>query len=274
MNSKLKNEILINLKSNDLFAESIPFFKSTQIDIIKKIITDKLVGNKLIYIINKLDGKTTLDMLSEDDLIFLNDFYNNTKYIKILEILLKLKAKYKDIDNYVKIINIIYNVIAFSVTFIFVYLVIDMYLINKDKTDIDFYLYYGIDIISNILLFLTVISFSEVIILLLSNIITILNYVPFSTWLGLTKFVLIKLLLNYKFLFEKMGEIQGRITLVIIIVFILLLNFYNIYLKVYANESYVTFTNFMAFIANRYVKPNMDYIELIYKTFDKYLDVL
>lgn len=274
MNSKLKNEILINLKSNDLFAESIPFFKSTQIDIIKKIITDKLVGNKLIYIINKLDGKITIDMLSEDDLLFLNDFYNNTKYIKILEILLKLKAKYKDIDNYVKIINIIYNIIAFSITFIFVYLIIDMYLINKDKTDIDFYLYYGIDIVSNILLFLTVISFSEVIILLLSNIITILNYVPFSVWLGLTKFVLIKLLLNYKFLFEKMGDIQGRITLVIIIIFILLLNFYNIYLKVYANENYVTFTNFMAFIGNRYVKPNMDYIELIYKTFDKYLDVI
>jgi len=274
MNSKLKNDILINLKSNDLFAKSIPFLKTTKISIIKKIITDKLAGSKLLYIINKLNDKFTLDMLSDEELTFLNEFYNNPKYAMIFSVLFELKDKYNEINSYVNTINIIYNVIAFLITFVFVYLIIDMYLINKDKTDIDFYLYYGVDFISNILLFLTVISFSEIIKLIIFNIFTILNYLPFSVWISVIKIVLIKLLLNYKVIFDKAGEVQGRILFVFIIIFVLLINFYNIYVKLYTDQSYVTLTNFTGYIANKYIKPNLNYIELIYNVLDKQLDIL
>jgi len=274
MNNKLKTEILINLKSNDLLAKSIPFLKTTKITIIRKIITDKLVGSKLLYITEKLNDKFTLDMLNDDDLLFLNDFYNNPKYIHIFNVLFELKDKYNDINSYVSVINIIYNIIAFCVTFIFVYLIIDMYLINKEKTDIDFYLYYGIDIISNILLFLTIISFSEIIKLVMFNFFTILNYLPLPVWLAIIKVILIKLLLNYKFIFEKFGEVQGRILFVFVIILVLLLNFYNIYVKIYADQSYVTLSNFTGYIANKYIQPNLNYIELIYKMLDKQLDIL
>jgi len=275
MNSKLKEEILINLKSNELFIESITFFKTTNISILKKIITDKLVGNKLMFIINKIDNKvdsnTALDKLNDNDLLFLNDFYSDLKYIKLIKILFELKEKYKEIDNYVRIINYIYNIISFSVTIIFVYLIIDMYVINKEKTDIDYYLYSGVNVISNVLLLLTIISFSEVLILLLSNVIAILGFLPPSVWIALTKIILIKLLLNYKFIFEKLGEEQGKIIFVVLIVFILIINFYNIYMKHYANENYITLTNFVAFLFNKYIRPNMEYFDFIYKTFDKQL---
>lgn len=271
MNNNYKNEIIQTILNNNNFKDYILFFNKIDIKIFKKIINDKFESNKIFNIMNKFNNNLDINNLSDDELVFLNDFLNNSNNINLLNTLINLNENYNNINKYVYVINIITIIVTIVIILIFLYLIYDLYLVNKDKTDIDYYLNYGLDYGSNILLLLTILSLKNCLVSVISNIFTILNSLPFSIYLLLFNILITKLILNHKIIYDKLDETNGKKVLIFLILLVISINIYKIYDKINNKSKEITYANFIAYLYNKYIKPNMEYFDIIYSQLIKKL---
>jgi len=262
MDKTVRENIVSNLTNNELFHELVNLLKTNKNIIIKNIMNDKFFI--IISIIKKIDYDiNNIKNLSDDDIILINDLIKDKT--NALTILLEIKKKKEEIHNYVKIITIIYNIILFVVIAIYIYLIYDLYFVNKTETNIEKYLFY-LNILSYLLTFTYIISLKSSIIVIYNNIIAIKNAIsnsvsvlPLFIYILIFKMILFYILKNHE-LIMKVSNDNGHIIIIGIILIIIAIGVYNIYSNYINQENPIVNVDLSVYILDKYGKKYFNLI--------------
>lgn len=256
MNNIEKENIITSSLNNKLFNELVNLLKTNENIILNSIINDKFFS--IIAIIKKIDyNVNNIKNLSDSDIILINDLIKDET--NALTILLEIKQKKEEINNYINTINIIYNIILFIIILLYLYLIYDLYFINKDGSNIKNYLYY-INILKNILLLTLIISLKNSFISIVNNIIAIKNVfsnaigkMPLIIYIMIFKIILIFILDKYKLILNLAND-YGYIIIIGIILIIVIISIYNIYSNYINQESQLTNIDLSVYILDKHGK--------------------
>jgi hypothetical protein len=256
MDKIIKENIIEKLSNNELFVELINLLKNNKNKILNNIINEKFFN--IISIIEKIDFNiNNIKKLSDDDLNLINDLIKDKT--NALTILLEIKKKREEIQNHVNTIFIIQQLILFVVISTYIYLIYDLYLVNKTETNIKMYLYY-LNILSNILLFTYIISLKNSIIAVYNNIIAIRDFLsksftelPLFVYIIILKTTLLFLLNNHESIIEFSKE-HGHIIIIVIVIMIIAIVLYNIYTNYMNTENPIVNVDLSIYIFDKYGK--------------------
>jgi hypothetical protein len=229
MDKTIKKDIINKLSNNLLFIELIDLLKNNKNIILNNIINDKFFN--ILNIIKKINFKIeNIINLSDNDIILINDLINDKT--NLLTILLEIKKKKRVIDNYIANILIIQKFILFSLILIYIYLINDLYFINKGETNINNYLFY-INILSYILLFTYIISFKNSIIAIKNFLFNNFPQIPIFLYIIIFRQILLFMLDQHEIIFKLTNDYKYIIIIIIPIIFTLVfsISVYNKYIK-------------------------------------------
>jgi hypothetical protein len=254
MDKTIKENIIVKLSNNLLFVELVDLLKNNKNKILNDIINDKFVN--IISIIEKIDYNiNNIKNLSDDDLNLINDLIKDKT--NVLTILLEIKKKREEIHKYVNTIFIIQQLILVVVILIYIYLIYDLYVVNKTETNIKFYLYY-LNILSNVLLFTYIISLKNTITAIYNNIIAIINFLtdsiselPLFIYIIIFKTILLIILNKHKLIIELTKD-YGHIIIIVIVIMIIAVILYNIYTNYMKTEHPIADVDLSVYIFDKY----------------------
>ena len=247
MDKTIKKDIINNLSNNLLFIELIDLLKNNKNKILDNIINDKFFN--IITIIKKINFKIdNIKNLSDNDIILINNLINDKT--NILTILLEIKKKKKIIDNYVNIILFIQKIILFSIILIYIYLINDLYFINKTETNINNYLFY-LNILSYILLFTYIISFKNSIITIKNYLIKNVPEIPIFIYVIIFRQILLFILQQHKIIFNLTNDYRYIIGIIILIIFTLVFSI-RVYDKYIKENNPIANINLSLYVIDKY----------------------
>jgi hypothetical protein len=229
MDITIKKDIINKLSNNLLFIELINLLKNNKNKTLNNIINDKYFN--ILNIIKKINFKIeNIINLSDNDIILINDLINDKT--NLLTILLEIKKKKRVIDNYVYIILLIQKIILFSTILIYVYLINDLYFINKTETNINNYLFY-LNILFYILLFTYIISFKNSIIAIKNYLIKKFPQIPIFMYVIIFRQILLLMLDQHEIIFKLTNDYKYIIGIIILIIYTLVFSIrvYDKYIK-------------------------------------------
>jgi hypothetical protein len=261
MDNKLREDIVLNLTNNKSFEELVNLLKTNKNIILNNIINNKFLN--IVSIIKKIDYNIiNIKNLSDDDIIFINDLIKDKT--NALTILLEIKKKKKEIYNYVHTINIIYCIILFVIISIYLYLIYDLFFVNKTKTNIQTYLNFT-NFLSYVLILTLILSLKNTIITIYNNRSAIYNSLfklPLFVYILILKIILSYILENHTLIF-KLSNDNWNIIIICIIILIVVIGLYDLYYNYINNskENYTTNIDLSVYIFDNYGKK---YLNLIY----------
>ena len=247
MDKTVKENIIGKLSNDVLFSELINLLKNNKNKILNNIINNKF--SNIISIVKKIDYDIkNIKNLTDDDLELINDLIKDKT--NVLTILLEIKKKEDEIYNYVNIISIIQNIIITVIILIYIYLIYDLCVVNKKKTNINIYLFY-LDILSNILLFTYIISFKNTIIAIKKFMSDNAEKIFLFIYIILIKTILI-FLLNKHVKIIKLFNNYGYIIIIVIVILIIAILLYNMYKNLMTKYNPIADIDLSSYIVNKY----------------------
>jgi hypothetical protein len=258
MDKTIKENIIVKLTNNLLFVELVDLLKNNENKILKNIINDKFFN--IIIIIKKIDYNiNNIKNLTDDDLMLINDLIKDKT--NVLTIILEIKKKREEIYKYVNTIFMIQQLILVVVILTYIYLIYDLYFVNKTETNIKFYLYY-LNVLSNVLLFTYIISLKNTIFVIYNNIIAIKNYLvdsiselPLFIYIIIFKSILLLILNNHEIIMKATND-YGRIIIIAIVIMIIAVVLYNIYTNFMKTGNPIADVDLSVYIFDKY-GPNL-----------------
>ena len=257
MDKTIRENIILKISNNLLFIEIVNLLKNNQ-----NIILDSIINNKfynIIIILKKINYDIkNIKNLSDDDLILINELIKDKT--NILTILLEMKEKRKEINDYVNRIFNIQRLLTLVITLIYVYMIYDLYIVNNKKTNIDMYLY-NLSILDNIFLFTYFICFQNSIIAIGNN----YYKFPLLIYIIIFKTILIFILSKHEIII-KLTNNYGHILIISIIILIIASLLYilndsetykpitDIDLSVYIYDKYGQHLDFDQYLINDEIK--------------------
>jgi hypothetical protein len=260
MDKTVREDIILKLTNDKLFIELVDLLKNNNNKILNNIINDKF--SNIFIIIKKIDFNiNNIKNLSDDDLNLINDLIKDKT--NVLTILLEIKKKKEEIQNYVKTIFIIQQIILFVVVLTYVYLIYDLYVVNKTETNIKLYLFY-LNILSNVLLFTYIISLKNSIIALYNNAIAIKNLLgksfsglPLFIYIIIFKSILLFILNKHETIIKSTND-YGRIIIIAIVIMIIVVTLYNIYTNYMKTEHPIADIDLSIYVFDKYGQNLID----------------
>jgi hypothetical protein len=258
MDKTIKENIIVKLTNDLLFIELVDLLKNNENRILKNIINDKFFN--IITIIKKIDYNiNNIKNLTDDDLMLINDLIKDKT--NVVTIILEIKKKREEIYKYVNTIFIIQQLILVVVILIYIYLIYDLYFVNKTETNINFYLYY-LNVLSNVLLFTYIISLKNTIFVIYNNIIAIKNFLvntftelPLFVYIIIFKTILLFILNNHEIIMKATND-YGRIIIIAIVIMIIAVVLYNIYTNFMKTDNPIADIDLSVYIFDKY-GPNL-----------------
>jgi hypothetical protein len=258
MDKTIKENIIVKLTNDLLFVELVDLLKNNENKILKNIINDKFFN--IIIIIKKIDYNiNNIKNLTDDDLMLINDLIKDKT--NVVTIILEIKKKREEIYKYVNTIFIIQQLILVVVILTYIYLIYDLYFVNKTETNIKFYLYY-LNVLSNVLLFTYIISLKNTIFVIYNNIIAIKNYLvntftelPLFVYIIIFKSILLFILNNHEIIMKATND-YGRLIIIAIVIMIIAVVLYNIYTNFMKKDNPIADIDLSIYIFDKY-GPNL-----------------